>query len=123
LLALALLGSASASFTCADSDNKTVCNALSNFFTATGGASWTTNTGWGGGSSYCTPWAGLTCSRGVVTALALNGSNLTGTVPDVFGNLTELQYLDLSDNAFSGTIPDFWSSFSRLTFLNLYNKG
>jgi hypothetical protein len=105
LLALALLGSASAVFTCADSDNQTVCSALSTFFTATGGTSWTTNTDWGGVASYCTPWFGLTCTNGVVTALALNGNNLAGTVPDVFGSLTALTSLDLSINALYGTLP------------------
>ena len=104
LLALALVGSASADFTCAGSDNQTVCNALSAIYTATGGASWTTNTGWGGGSSYCTPWAGLTCSSGVVTAMNLASQNLVGTVPDVFTSMTALANLDLSNNALTGTL-------------------
>jgi hypothetical protein len=42
-----LFGSASATFTCAGSDDQTVCNALSAIYTATGGASWTSNLDWG----------------------------------------------------------------------------
>lgn len=127
-----LFGSASATFTCAGSDNQTVCNALSAFYTATGGASWTMNpqppgfifpysphsdnwiyqnwgnpTDWGGGTSYCTPWFGLKCdiTNSIIITVFLPGNNLVGTIPDIWANMPSLTWLDLSVNQLVGPLP------------------
>jgi hypothetical protein len=115
LLALALLGGAFAqSFTCANSDNSTVCTALSTFYTATGGASWTTKTGWGTGTSYCTPWYGLTCTSGNIVKMdfSTSSNNLVGTLPDIWNSLSSsLTRFQASSTQLTGTLPP--------TFFNL----
>lgn len=119
LLALALLGGAFAqSFTCGNADNQTVCNALSAFYTATGGASWTTRTGWGGGTSYCTPWYGLTCVSNLVTKFSFSSNNnLVGTLPDIFDSFSSsLTSFQVGANQLSGTLPpSFFNLHSQIT--------
>ena len=72
--------------------------ALLDFYTSTNGAGWTTNTGWNGAAGTECGWAGVTCDSGRTTVqrLDLYDNNLLGTFPATFGNLTNLQYLDLA---------------------------
>jgi len=112
LLSLVLLGGASAqtSFTCANSDNSAVCTALSTIYTATGGASWTNKTGWGTGTSYCTPWFGLTCTSGNIVKMTFGSyfvtNNLVGTLPDIWDKFTSLTLLSIGANAqLTGSLP------------------
>ena len=106
-----LFGSASATFTCAGSDNQTVCNALSAIYTATGGASWSSGN-WGGGTSYCTPWFGLTCdtTNSIIISMNLNTNNLVGTIPNIWANMPSLTSLDLSGNSLVGPLPPSFDS-------------
>ncbi|KAI8552405.1 hypothetical protein RHMOL_Rhmol06G0264100 [Rhododendron molle] len=55
-----------------------------------------------------------------VTNIQLKGQNLTGNIPEEFGNLSYLQEIDLSRNYFSGSIP---TSFSQLPLTNLSLLG
>ncbi|XP_054811745.1 probable LRR receptor-like serine/threonine-protein kinase At1g53430 [Prosopis cineraria] len=56
----------------------------------------------------CTFSAGKVCH---VTHIQLKGLNLSGVIPSEFGNLTQLQEIDLTRNYLNGTIP---KSFARL---------
>ncbi|KAK3423792.1 hypothetical protein EUGRSUZ_H00987 [Eucalyptus grandis] len=40
----------------------------------------------------------------------LSNNNLSGTIPQCFGNLTELLILDLSNNSLSGTVPSWFGN-------------
>ena len=45
------------------------------------------------------------------------GAQLTGTVPDSMGLMTNLEILDLSSNLFTGSIPTTLSSLTKLRVL------
>uniref|UniRef100_A0A0E0R8X0 non-specific serine/threonine protein kinase n=1 Tax=Oryza rufipogon TaxID=4529 RepID=A0A0E0R8X0_ORYRU len=49
----------------------------------------------------------------------LHGNNLTGTIPQSFGNLTNLVGLELQKNSLSGTIPASLGNIKTLKFLRL----
>uniref|UniRef100_A0A0D3HM97 Leucine-rich repeat-containing N-terminal plant-type domain-containing protein n=1 Tax=Oryza barthii TaxID=65489 RepID=A0A0D3HM97_9ORYZ len=49
----------------------------------------------------------------------LHGNNLTGTIPQSFGNLTNLVRLELQKNSLSGTIPASLGNIKTLKFLRL----
>ncbi|GJM90233.1 hypothetical protein PR202_ga06493 [Eleusine coracana subsp. coracana] len=54
----------------------------------------------------CCKWEGITCSRnGTVTNVSLASRSLEGHISQSLGNLTGLQYLNLSNNLLSGGLP------------------
>ncbi|KAL2650854.1 hypothetical protein R1flu_018982 [Riccia fluitans] len=72
-------------------------------------------------------WTGVTCSQisasdndsSIVTGLDLSSRNLTGSIPEEIGALTDLQVLDLNNNLLTGSIPSAFTSLTQLTFINL----
>ncbi|KAH6775018.1 hypothetical protein C2S52_012579 [Perilla frutescens var. hirtella] len=77
-------------------------------------SNWSTNT------SICS-WIGVSCGlqHQRVTALNLSGYELVGTIAPHLGNLTFLQYLDISSNNFTGSIPSQLSNLRRLKDINV----
>ncbi|XP_020203672.1 probable LRR receptor-like serine/threonine-protein kinase At1g53430 [Cajanus cajan] len=54
-----------------------------------------------------------------VTSIALKGINVSGPLPDEFGNLTHLKILDLTRNYLNGSIPKSLGRLSSLVTLSL----
>ena len=80
--------------------------ALVALYNAADGANWTDNTNWLS-EEPLDDWYGVTTDAGgMVTAVALAGNNLNGTIPDELGDLTNLQTLSLSGNSLTGCVPD-----------------
>ena len=87
-------------------------------YNATDGDNWTNKTNWLSDNDISS-WHGVSISNGWVTSLDLRGNNLTGTIPEELGNLSNLTYLRLADNALSGPIPVELSNLTELTFLTI----
>ena len=70
-------------------------------------------------TSLINAWEGILVSNSRVTRLSLRGRRLTGNIPAVLGNLSQLQVLNLRDNQLVGNIPVELGSLSNLQKLNL----
>ncbi|PON48767.1 Phosphorylase kinase, gamma catalytic subunit [Parasponia andersonii] len=70
-------------------------------------------------SSVCS-WAGIGCSRGRVVSVDLTDLSLTGSVSPLISRLDQLTDLSLAGNNFSGSIEI--TSLSNLRFLNISNN-
>ena len=91
--------------------------ALTSWFTATGGAAWTGSTGWNDGAANL--WQGVSVAGGHVTGLSMANNNLSGNLSPVIANLPFLQVLDLGGNRLTGEIPAAITFLASLTSLNL----
>ena len=93
--------------------------ALEAFYNATGGASWTNSANWLS-EKPLGEWHGVTVNgQGEVTALVLDGNNLTGSLPAELGNLSGLTRLALNRNAITGAIPSQLGSLSGLSIIGI----
>ena len=74
-------------------------NVLKEFYQSTKGGEWTDSSNWTEPYIDHCLWYGVTCTDdGNVTGLHLPNNGLSGKLPGGIGNLTFLEYLDLSDN-------------------------
>jgi Leucine-rich repeat (LRR) protein len=96
-------------------------SALVALYNGTGGASWTSHTGWLGLAGTECSWLGVQCDStgAMVTGLALPENNLKGSLPASLGNLSHLQSLDLGGNAISGALPTALGRLASLRILHL----
>ncbi|KAK4255941.1 hypothetical protein QN277_008866 [Acacia crassicarpa] len=67
----------------------------------------------------CTFSSGKVCH---VTHIELKGLNLSGVLPSEFGNLTQLQVLDLTRNYLNGSIPKSFAKLSLVVISLLANR-
>ncbi len=96
--------------------------ALVALYDATGGDSWTNNTGWKSDDPLG-DWHGVTTNaNGRVTSLLLENNTLTGTIPAELGRLSSLSLLALYNNTLTGSIPAELGDLRVLTTLNLYDN-
>jgi len=96
------------------------CEALVDLYNSTDGTNWERNGNWNVTNEPC-GWYGVLCS-GHVTNLYLSVNQLSGTIPDSLGSLSNLVSLELSHNQLSGPIPDSLGSLSNLESLELSNN-
>lgn len=68
----------------------------------------------------CEKWLGLTCDeRGEVISMDLSVYDMKGTISPSIGNITSLQYLNLSSNYLNGSIPESIGNLTSLKYLDL----
>lgn len=100
---------------------QTECEALVALYTATGGDTWYTKTGWLQTATPCT-WYGVTCEAGRVTKLSLLSNHLSGALPSQIGDLTALKGLYLWDNAVTA-LPAEIGNLTALTWFDLESNA
>ncbi len=100
--------------------------ALVALFENTGGDSWFNSWGWNTDAPLG-QWHGVvTDSAGRVTELDLGGpfgGGLTGRLPELIGQLSELTRLDLSGNRMEGSLPHRISDLTKLRELRISGTG
>lgn len=106
-------------------------NALKQFYDLTGGASWTSNTGWSiVDQPTRPPGCDLESMIGVnvnddgrVFELILLSNNLNGLIPTEIGDLRDLSILWLSNNSIGSSIPPEIGNLDSLSFLSLRDNN
>lgn len=94
------------------------CQALVDFYEASGGSGWVDGAGWLETATPCN-WTGVSCAGNHVDTLALTFNSLDGQLPETIGNLANLRVLDLHDNALRGPLPPELGRLSALEALDL----
>jgi len=94
--------------------------ALSEFYAAAGGDSWSNNSGWDA-DSLVSNWHGVTVSSRdtLVRRLALPNNGLRGSLASAIGNLTKLETLDIANNSLTGGIPVAITSMDALDTIRI----
>ncbi len=99
--------------------------ALKVFYNATGGNLWKDNSGWQNINTTATAndvtssWKGVTVENGHVTEIGMSGNNLVGYLPSAIGNLTWLKYLGTDNCKLEGAIPHEFGNLVNLEGINL----
>ena len=88
-------------------------------YEATGGDEWSQDDNWLSDRPVGEWWGVTTNTEGRVEVLDLRHNQLSGEIPHVLGNLTELSELRLSGNQLSGEIPPQLGDLAQLTNLDL----
>ena len=104
--------------------------ALKALYESTDGSNWTNNTGWPSAGNWPATataaemgaWFGVTVTNGDVTQVKLPNNNLSGTLPESIGDLSELIQLKLNSNQIGGSIPISLGNPQKLVILLLYNN-
>ena len=97
-------------------------DALVAIYNATDGPNWRRKTSWLTDAPVG-EWHGVvTDAGGRVVRLALSTNQLTGPLPGVIGELSELRYLAIAGNALSGRVPSELGSAMQLDSLFLNNN-
>ncbi|KAG2257325.1 hypothetical protein Bca52824_076619 [Brassica carinata] len=75
------------------------------------------------GNDTCQQWYGISCTDGVITAIAFINSNLTGIISPRFAELSSLSEIDLAHNRLTGIIPlELLTKLKKLVILDVsYN--
>ncbi|HMN26829.1 MAG TPA: clostripain-related cysteine peptidase, partial [Caldilineaceae bacterium] len=86
---------------------QTECMALSQLYASTNGGQWENQTNWMTATSNSSPcdWYGVVCAGGHVVRLELSSNRLTGVLPRVIGDLSQLTHLQVNDNRLGGNVP------------------
>ena len=94
--------------------------ALTEFYSAASGDSWTDNSGWDGDSPVSS-WYGVTVSAEdtLVRRLVLPSNGLRGSIASAIGNLRKLETLDVANNSLTGGIPVAMTSMHALDTLRV----
>jgi uncharacterized protein (TIGR02145 family) len=95
--------------------------ALVSIYEACGGSGWNNNTNWCSEADIG-DWDGVSTTRGRVTSISLNNNQLTGTLPDSIGLLSELTSINLRNNNLTGDLPTSLNDLNKLTSLYIDNN-
>ena len=88
-------------------------------YTATGGSSWSNNTGWLDQRDPC-DWHGIDCSADRnITAISLFSNGLVGTIPSEISQLRALVRLNVNQTTIVGTVPPSLSQLRAMQHLDL----
>lgn len=95
-------------------------DALMEFYNSTNGPYWYNNANWGKGLPCYYNWYGVSCdSNDEITKINLSSNKLIGSIPESFGQLSNLRKLYLNTNTVYGSIPRSFANLTSLTDLNL----
>ena len=94
--------------------------ALVDLYNSTNGANWVNKNNWLSGQ--VKDWNGITVLSGRVAAVVLDLNNLTGTLPNSLGDMSNIQIFEIGDNQIAGEIPSSMSNWSNLLSVDLDNN-
>lgn len=95
--------------------------ALVALYESTDGDNWTNNTNWL--TDNVDTWYGVGTISDRIDSLNLHDNNLSGTIPEIITQLSELRYLNLQSNNLTGTIPLSIGTFKQLEVFNISRNG
>jgi len=93
--------------------------ALMALYSSTSGANWNSSAVWDL-TQPISAWHGVILdANGCVIQLGLDGIWMNGSIPPELGDLSNLEYLNLSENNLIGSIPSELGNLNSLTYLNI----
>lgn len=103
--------------------NVTQYLGLEALYNATGGNQWIVSSGWRNATRGFCSWHGVSCdSTGNVSSLVLSRNGLEGNLSvaaRLFGRISSLETIDLSNNSLFGPVPTALGEMPRLKLLDL----
>jgi hypothetical protein len=98
-------------------------SALTNFYHAANGDSWTNKSGWLGAEGTECDWYGIHCVGGHVVRLSLENNGLSGSITPSLNQLSRLKTLILPSNNLTGEIPATLGQLSSIGLLKLEHNA
>lgn len=66
----------------------------------------------------------ITCNeRNKVSRMEMVNANMSGTIPNEFGELTALTYLDFGNNKLQGQFPDTLNNLTEMSYMRFFNNS
>ncbi len=91
--------------------------ALVDLYNSTSGASWKTKTNWLSGN--VSTWYGIYLTGNRVNKIKLSSNTLNGVLPNSFGDLDAITYIDIHSNIISGALPESFGNLINLNYLHI----
>eukprot|EP00929_Paragymnodinium_shiwhaense_P082998 TRINITY_DN44030_c0_g1_i1.p1 TRINITY_DN44030_c0_g1~~TRINITY_DN44030_c0_g1_i1.p1 ORF type:complete len:1175 (-),score=218.51 TRINITY_DN44030_c0_g1_i1:195-3719(-) len=100
----------------------TEAEALKQVYVVAQGERWRESTGWAPEDDMpMCQWYGIECDReGHVEEIFLLGNEMNGSLPDVFQNIPELRFVNVSLNYLRGELPSSLASLEKLRSFDVY---
>lgn len=106
-----------------DTSNHPDYMGLVALYNALNGQNWFDNTNWLDTTKPLSSWFGITETNGRVTGISLDSNNLSGTIPESFGNLINLETFSIRINGVYGSLPESIVNLTKIQYFDINSNN